>query len=85
MVEKVSTDPELVGRVVSRSDDDSTEEDEPPNSKDRRQLTKDLLLHPIGNTGEDASDGPKTTVSPTIWTAPPTAYAPSHQQNPKKT
>jgi hypothetical protein len=47
MVEKVSTDPELVGRVVSRSDDDSTEEDEPPNSKDRRQLTKDLLLHPI--------------------------------------
>jgi hypothetical protein len=34
IVEKIRTDPELVGRVVGRSDDDTAVEDEPPKTED---------------------------------------------------
>jgi hypothetical protein len=42
MVEKVRTDPELVGREVGRLDDDSAGEDEPPKTQTRLSVPRGI-------------------------------------------
>ena len=67
IVEKVRTDPELMGRVVGRSDDDSTGEDEPSKSGDTVPRISSCI--PFATPVKMPVMDPKTKYSFTFLTA----------------